>query len=67
MGIHFLSQGRGLVFDPQGGCIPPLPPPPLPMWGGVPDIPAPGGVGEVYRAKKIGRKFLICRGGVERG
>ncbi len=29
----FLSQGRGLVFDPQGGCIPPPPPPPLPMCG----------------------------------
>ena len=29
----FLSQGRGLVFDPQrGGCIPPFPPPFAHVW-----------------------------------
>ncbi len=36
--LIFLVQGRGLVFNPQGGASPPFPPP-LPMCdGGVPGV-----------------------------
>ena len=31
MGTHFIVQGRGLAFDPQGGVHPPSFPPPPPM------------------------------------